>query len=49
MSIPRLEAHWELDAVSRELEVEMSFLIFQEIPDFSLVNSNFRIIPSWTS
>ena len=32
VSISGLEAHWELDAASPKLEMEKSFLTFQEIP-----------------
>lgn len=31
MTILGLEAHWELDVVSQELEMEKSFLTCQEI------------------
>lgn len=35
ISVPGLEAHWELDAASQKLEMEMYFLTFQEIPSNS--------------
>lgn len=35
MTIPALEAYWELDVVSEESEMEKSFPIFQEIPSNS--------------